>query len=351
MRLMLKEFKKNFKKNILFIVSLIITICLCLMSISSKMVSENRKNLMYQDNRTYIFNNSKNIDDINKLLGNEKLRYFKVSSEIENLNYDENLGIRSESRISNKILLVDKYNFVPIKGKIPTVNSTGNVIAVPILYAMINDINIGDDIEFMGETLNVVGFTDLTLDDSFVTNLEVFKKLNLKAEKVTIAPLKGLSNKEVKELVSNVSKILEPESIKDDILKAKNTNSTAIYMISIIMILSTLCLIFIFTHTLNSRIKKYFIFRFSGISKGYFYSMLLFEIILTYITCFIISIFLFTRYDTLILKSIFEISRYDLTISSIIQIFVVFLVILLISILINLKKYFKNSLVDSYKRG
>lgn len=351
MKLTLKEFKVNFKKNYLFIISLVVTITLCFMIISSQMILHDKKNIYYKNNISYSFYDiNTNADNIKELLDDERVEQFYLFYDLD-INYNSKEKQQIINDINNSILLKKNYEYSLPKGKIPSIDSDEDIIAIPTLYALLNEIDIGDQIDFFGTKLKVVGYTDMTLFDSFVTNLGVIEKMNLKPSTIEIDPNNNLNDFEVKNLVEDLSKKVNSTNYETSISEALDLNESLRFILSVIITLSMLSLLFVFTHILNTRKNKYFIFRFNGMTKLQFYKMLLFEIITTYIISFGIALLLFYVYDSIILEKIFKINRYNLKLSSIYTIFTLYLIILIIFMFINIRKYFNKSLVESYKKG
>ncbi|MFL8951563.1 FtsX-like permease family protein [Helcococcus kunzii] len=319
------------------------------MVLASNTIIENEREIKYSKNLVYNFEFPKEkLDYYLNFAKNNKLKSLQLYYDFpSDFNIDENY--QSEAIINYTLLLLNNLSTPAPKGKIPTLVMKEDVIAVPIAYALGNNLNIGDKIEILGKQIEIIGFTDLAFNDSFVTTQQVVNELKLSPNMLKIYFFENIRDTDVKEILNNVMDNLEPSNIYPEDKYFRSTNDKLKDFIILLVSVSILSLIFIYTHLLNMRKKKYFIFRFNGMQSKQFYFMLLIEILFIYLISFVLALVLFYLLDVVILKNIFGILRYDLKISSILLVFVIYLIILVISMSFNIRRYFKTSLVESYK--
>lgn len=349
MKIILKEIKNNFRQNYFLIGALVTSIILCFMVIASNMIIENKREIEYHKKIIYTFEKPKS----------DTKKYIELSKDedISKYNIFYNLPksfsipkeYKTEESISSQVMISKIEGKITDKGRLPELDSDELEIAVPRLYALVYKLELGDSIDFLGLKLKIVGFTNILSQNSFVTSISTMEKLNIDPNKIEIVLNENLKDTERRDKLKILEKEINPDNISYSSKGYRDTNEKMQLAVRILIILSTLSLIFIHTHVLNKRRKKYFIFRFNGMSRLQFYGLLLIEIVFIYLISFIISVALFYMYDLILMKQILGILRYDLKLSSILMVFVTYIVILIISIFISIRRYFNKSLAESYK--
>ncbi|MFL8887972.1 FtsX-like permease family protein [Helcococcus kunzii] len=352
MNFILQEIRDNFPKLKYLIITLIISITICFMIIFST-------NKLY-NNREEDFNKTSTAEYKISTEGLNKLNLIqKYKLNFMNLYFypPGDLGRKIDNLISSSGYLFTNDFFVPddkstrpsYTGKVPKFSDKEMEIAIPKEYSYIKNIKINDNFEVNGENLKVVGFTDSHHNNSFIISLETAKKLNLSINKLWVNLNDDYTLSERKDIYDNVSNILNTNY---KIINFKGYNDPilgSIEMQTSIIGLAVLNITLIYWYVLESRKKRYFIYRFSGMNEKYFYKMITFEIFIIYLVSFFIALSIFILIKFLVLKTILNIDWYDISLSTILLVFVLFLLILVIATILNARKYFKNSLMESYK--
>lgn len=349
MKIALKELRSNIYKNKLLIFGIIMSIFMCFTVLAANMFDENEKELKYSKNLTYnIYSPTNDFEKYELLSKNENISFFQIQylhptkSEYLQLNFDD-------IPIGERILAVREKDYIAQKGNIPNYSSGKKEIAIPTIYALANNIEIGDSINFYNTELKVIGFTDILLNESFVTNTKVMKNINFDIYAFSFKLDEKLTDIERKDMVNDITNLLQSNNVEVSNRGFLPTNQKLIFPLVLIIFLSTLSLVFIFTHVLNTRRKRYFIYRFCGMKKFHLYNILLTELFSKFILSFFISVVCFYLFDLVILRRIFGILRYDLKLSSIILVFAIYLTIMMSFMFLSIRRYFKNSLIESYK--
>lgn len=313
------------------------------------MLRENENKIEF--NKYVVFNFEKpkaNYDYYINLANNNKIKDFDLIFSFPD-DFDTSIQYMSETKIRYDLKIINRYNNFAPKGKLPIIDTDENVIAVPVLYALANDLEVGDEITISGKKIKILGFTDASNFEAFVTTPKVVKSLNLTPNLLRINTKENIKETERKQLYEEIIENTKPDNVFQDNKPYRETNEKLRPIITLLILLSILSLVFIYNHILNMRKKKYFIYRFNGMDSKQFYFMLLTEILFIYLISFILSLMIFYIYDGILMKQIFGILRYDLKLSSMTLVFVTYLIILIIAMSINIRIYFKKSLVESYK--
>lgn len=351
MKIIIKEFKRNFRQDFLLYISIIITSLLCFLIFASNTIIENKNEIRYNNRITYtLISPDNNTDYFISLSEKDYIKSLFISYKLPK-DFNPNEGFSGEIRLQRRIYADACSEQKVYDGHLPSISSRDNEIGLPLVYAMANDIKVGDSINFLGKELTVVALTDAFTTNRFISNLKVLNDLDLEIDRLEVGFSNDLSDVRCKEIVEELNNKLSPRELESSAKFFLSANSKYLPAIIQIIILSTLSLVFIYTHILNNRRKKYFIFRFNGMTKKNFYAMLLWELIIVYLFSFIAAILIFYVFDYVILRSIFKIIRYDLRFSSIAIVFISYLLILLIFMFFNIRRYFKKSLVESYKEA
>lgn len=330
----LKEIRRNFKSMYLLIFSIFIVVTLSFMIQGSSEIVTNINKEFYHKNETITFDSLGNeYEKLGKNLKSNNIENFRL-----NLEFPQEIDSDIESYSSiYQYFLVNKES-IDIKDK---------DIIIPMPYSLYHDLKIGDKINIRDNELNIVGYSDLSTNDAFLINIETAKLLNLKVEYLELNLIDSLNDVEKNEYIDELSNELNSEVNSEVLYRSTFERTNA--KISIVILISVLSMIFIYYYILSDRKKKYYIFKFSGMTRKQFFKMLISELIVTYLFSFILSLTLFSLVNSFILKRVFGILRYDLTISSILHVFFLFLLILLVFMSINISFYFKKSLVEGFK--
>ena len=197
--------------------------------------------------------------------------------------------------------------------------------------------------------MNIVGLSDDSSDNAFLISTDTAKLLNLNTDSIELDLSDELTDIEKNSFVENLSEELNAKADSNGLYK--NTFDRTNGKIIIVILISVFSMMVIYYYILSERKEKYYIFKFSGMTKNKFYRILIVELLVTYIFSFLLSLIIFSVINTLLLKNVFGILRYDLTLSSIIHVFLVFIVILILFMSVNIYFYFKKSLVEGFKEG
>ncbi|WP_282926399.1 ABC transporter permease [Helcococcus kunzii] len=353
MKIILKEIKNNFRKNILYIIYLIVSILLCFMILASRKSIENKQLSEYNRYTGYEFTKPKlDYNYIQQLADDERVKDFILDFEFP---YYLDFMTEEESLYANvmDVMALVKSSFTSQQeGVAPKIASDKYEIAIPQSVNLVKNTKIGDKVLINNISTEVVGYTDIAINDYFIGTGKLVKDLNLKLRNFTIYTVENMRETERKEFINEVEKNLETKAKiinpSDFIMSAEEKMS---FMVWLVIFLSLLGLAFLFSHILNSRKKKYFIYRFNGMKKLHFYSMIFIEVILTFIICFAIALTTFFLMDKFVVKGIMGLLRYDLRIKSILLVFVLYMAMLMIATLLNTIKYSRKSLAQSYKEN
>ncbi|MFL8952368.1 ABC transporter permease [Helcococcus kunzii] len=353
MKIILKEIKNNFRKNILYIIYLIISILLCFMILASRKTIENKQMANFNKFARYEFIDPElDFDYIQKLADDDRVERFVLDFEFP---YYLDFMTEEESLHANvmDVMALVKSSFTSQQeGVAPKIASDKYEIAIPQSVNAVNKIKIGDKIKINNITTEVVGYTDIAINDYFIGSGKLVKDLDLKLFDFKIFTKENMKETERKEFINEVEKNLKTKANiivpSDFIMSAEKKMS---FMVGLVIFLSLLGLAFLFSHILNSRKKKYFIYRFNGMKKLHFYSMIFIEVILTFIICFAIALTTFLLMDKFVVKGIMGLLRYDLRIKSILLVFALYMAMLMIATLLNTIKYSRKSLAESYKEN
>lgn len=176
MKIILKEIKNNFRKNHLYITYLIISIFLCFMIFAYAKKVENKKLENYNKYTRYIIPDPEmNFQYISDLSDNENIKGFNLAYEFPYSNdfigEDSNSEqIDSIVHMSEEILLV-KNSFTSFQdGKAQKILSDKYEIAIPKDLSVVKNIKIGDKLKIKNLQVEVKGYTDLLVNDSFIGN-------------------------------------------------------------------------------------------------------------------------------------------------------------------------------------
>lgn len=342
MKKILNEYFANKKYSRLNILALILSLIICFMHLSfieNKKYTENEKS---KNSRWFnVIGAEVNDRNIKELTSISEIDYFFIEYDLS-LNIDKKYPEQYDKYASPK--LISYYSNAE-----ENIEILENEIAVPRKLSLIENIQIGQEYYLYNKEFIIKEFTQTNYFNSFIINYNDSKKMNLKVKNISIMINPYISDIERENIINRVKNILSSNNIEFLENLEIDTGKITIFSLSLLILTSVLTVIFIFTNILLDRTRQYFIYRFSGMTKVQFYEMLLFEVVLDFIFSFVIATVLFICANEFIIKGIFGILRYRFRFSFILYVFVVYFIVYLLLIVFGIRKYFKKSLMESYK--
>lgn len=330
----IKEIKRNFRGMYLLIFSIFIVVTLSFMIQGSSEIVTNMNKEHYHKNGTFIFSDLKDdYDNYKNILKSKNIEDFEL-----NLEFPKDIDTNIISEVS-----INEYFLVTID----SLELKYKDIIIPSIYALQNDLKVGDKIVIRNNELNIAGLSDDARNNAFSVNLETAELLKLKIDSLEIDVSDNMTDVEKNSYIEELSKELNSTPISNANYRSTFERTNA--KMNIVILIAIFSMMSIYYYILSERKEKYYIFKFSGMTRYKFYKMLIIELIFIYVLSFILSLVLFYFVNSILLKEVFGILRYDLTLSSVIHVFIVFLVILLLFMTINISFYFKKSLVEGFK--
>lgn len=334
----IKELKRNFKSMYLLILAIFIVVTLSFMIQASNEIVTNINKEHYHSVGTITFDSIGNdYDKLDKVLRSKNVENAKLKLETP-----EEIDVNIDT-----VGGVSIYDYFLVN--MDSQNLNVKEIEVPTIYALYHNFKVGDEIIIRNNELNIVGLSDDSSDNAFLISTDTAKLLNLNTDSIELDLSDELTDIEKNSFVENLSEELNAKADSNGLYK--NTFDRTNGKIIIVILISVFSMMVIYYYILSERKEKYYIFKFSGMTKNKFYRILIVELLVTYIFSFLLSLIIFSVINTLLLKNVFGILRYDLTLSSIIHVFLVFIVILILFMSVNIYFYFKKSLVEGFKEG
>lgn len=332
--------KKNSKINIF---ALIFSIVLCFMLLSFAEQKKQDESIINIKSQNVKYNFPKINEKIIKELKNDKnIEYFYLSylfpKEFEKFfeeEFEENMERFMISFYENNTKNNDLINFKQIK--------------IPKKLSLKKDFKIGDFLKINEEKLDIIDYTDSNLLNSFIISLETAQYLNLEIESANIVFDKNISDKMFEDRINKFLNFFDVKEYELGNSMKLPIESTAMFSLSLLILISVLNVAFIFINILLERKKMYFIYRFFGMKKSQFYKIVLFEIVLDFVISFTISTLIFIALNEIFIKNILGIMRYQFRYKFIIYVFLTYFLIYIVLMYFSLKKYFAKSLIMKYK--
>lgn len=347
MRFIFKEIKTNIKSMKNFILSIIVVSLISILILSSGRFTEIENLLKFEDKVLFLFKNPNGkVNDYLNIIKYYNIDRFLITSDVKEVN---ELARKYANKF--KVEKIDPILYVryskekedTYKGLLPKAEDKDNVIAIPYLYANVKKINIGDNFIIKNKTFKIIGFTP----DQFYVSLSGLESIEGKFNQFMVGFEKGVKDTEKDKILSEISKILHTNN--PEIYRAEDPIGKYLPMIIILMIFSIFEVVSVYNHILNMRKKRYFTYRFLGMKRRDFYKMITIEVLSVYTFSFMLSIIAYYILDFGILRGIFGVIRYSLGIKSVITVYLVFLLILLLFMFNNIRKYFSREILQSSK--
>ncbi|WP_282926815.1 ABC transporter permease [Helcococcus kunzii] len=343
MRKKLNEYLINKNSSKINILVLIVSIIICFMYLSHSEYLQNSNNVMNTKSRWINFINPiVNMEKINKLKKIKELDYFFLEFDFPKSlekKYKEEYGTQL-----NK-LLISKYdkneNYIDMKS---------DNIMIPKKVSLIEDISVGEKFFLDDEEYIVKGYTQSQNFNSFIIGYKKSRELGLNINKINVMINKYINDNKREKIINDIKKIISPQRVdfSEDIKIP--VEELGQYSILLLILTSALNVIFIFMNILYDRTKQYFVYRFSGMMRGQFYKLLLFEVLLDFIISFTLAIIIFTLANELLVKGVLGVMRYQFRYKFISYVFVGYFAVYMVLIALGIRKYFNKSLMESYKR-
>lgn len=343
MKVLISEYLNNKKNSKLNIICLIFSIILCFMFLSY--VEQNIINVGMQNvKKQPVEYKNVSIDKktIDKLQKDKSIDYFYIKynfpKEVSSL-----IKEKEDPYVNEMLISYYDYKYDDSKFKL-------NEIKIPRKLSLMNDIKIGDKLNFFDNEFKINGFTQSGLMNSFMISFDTAYKLQIPIQSIHVTFDEYISDKDFENNSKEIKNTLSAKDIVYGNTLKFPVEITGMFSLALLILVSVLNVIFIFMNILYDRTKQYFIYRFSGMTRWQFYKMLLFEVLLDFIISFALATVIFIFANEFIIKGILGVYRYQFRYRFIIYVFVGYFIVYLILIALCIRKYFNKSLMEAYKR-